>query len=109
MSVPTAPHQLRLLPAYLGVTSIEEALAHPRVGHVLWLEILVNDTIDWRNDPRSLVQEAYRTACRWYTTYRSRITDLIARSPLPADPGPIDFRELRTFEEALRYAAAHAR
>ena len=93
---------LKLLPAYLGTDSIEAALATPRGRRILWLEILVNDRLDlspWRNHPS--MQEAFQTACRWYSRYSRLITFLFNRAPLPPDLGPIDFREYRTFAEAL--------
>jgi hypothetical protein len=37
---------LKLLPAYTGATSLEEALLNPRAVRILWLEILVNDQLD---------------------------------------------------------------
>lgn len=98
---------LKLLPAYLGVPSLDEALAHPRVARILWLEILVNDAIDWTSLPHPLVQEAYRTACRWYTKYRTLISSLVPRAPLPEDLGLIDDRLYRQFAEALEFAHAH--
>jgi hypothetical protein len=100
------PHDsLRLLPAYLGTGSIAEALRSARGRRILWLEILINDQFDvtpWKQEPA--FQEVYQTACRWYTQYRGLITFLFARRPLPTDRGPIDFREYRTFAEALRFA-----
>ncbi len=96
---------LKLLPAYLGTASIEEALQTARGRRILWLEILVNDQLDltaWLHEPA--VREAYDTACRWYTHYRRLITFLLDRTPLPADPGPIDYRDYRTFAEALYFA-----
>ena len=62
---------LRLLPAYLGTDSIQEALQTTRGHRILWLENLINDKVDltpYEQDP--LFQEVYRTACRWYTQYR---------------------------------------
>lgn len=97
-----------LLPAYLGTTSVEEAVETARGRRVLWLEILLNDRLDltpWQTDPA--VQEAYHTACRWYTHYRRLLTYLFNRAPLPIDFGPIDFREYRTFAEAVYFAYAH--
>ena len=58
------PQPLKLLPAYLGVTSLDEALQHPRIARILWLEILVNHAIDWATLTHPLVQQAYQTACR---------------------------------------------
>lgn len=108
MSNPTTSPPLKILPAYLGVVSIEEALREERGRRILWLEILLNDQLDltpWQSQP--VVQEAYRTACRWYTHYRRLLNDLFHRAPLPADHGPIDFREHRTFAEAVYFAYAH--
>jgi hypothetical protein len=99
---------LILLPAYLGVSSVEEALRSERVQRVLWLEILLNDRLDltpWQAEPT--VQEAYQTACRWYTHYRRLLTHLFNRTPLPVDVGPIDFREYRAFAEAVYFAYPH--
>lgn len=98
---------LRLLPAYLGTSSIEDALRTARGRRVLWLEILVNDRLDlspWHSDPA--VQDAFLTACRWYTQYRRLITFILNRTPLPSTPGPIDSRDYRAFAEALYFAHA---
>jgi hypothetical protein len=98
---------LKLLPAYLGAPSLDEALKHPRVARILWLEILVNDAIDWTSLAHPLVQQAYRTACRWYTKYRTLISSLVPRAPLPEDLGLIDDRLYRQFAEALEFAHDH--
>lgn len=111
MSFPAAhppAARMKLLPAYLGTTSIEEALRTDRGRRILWLEILLNDQLDirpWQTNPA--MQQAYRTACRWYTHYRRLLTFLFQRTPLPADSGPIDFRDYRTFAEAVYFAYAH--
>ncbi|MGQ0810955.1 MAG: hypothetical protein ACT4OO_07000 [Nitrospiraceae bacterium] len=102
------PLPLKLLPFYLDTFSIEEAARTARGRRILWLEILLNDQLDlspWRD--HSGVQEAYQTACRWYTHYRSLITYLFNRAPLPTTPGPIDFQEYRTFAEAVCFAYHH--
>lgn len=103
-----ATPSFKLLPAYLGTTSIEDTIKTARGRRVLWLEILLNDQLDltpWQSEPA--VQEALRTACRWYTHYRRLLTYLFNRTPLPIDSGPIDFREYRTFAEAVYFAYAH--
>ena len=110
MSEPRPPIHgtLRLLPAYLGTESIQEALATARGRRILWLEILINDRFDftpWEQQPA--FREVYLTACRWYAHYGRLITFLFDRRPLPSDPGPIDFREYRSFAEALRFAYHH--
>lgn len=104
---PPAP-SLKLLPAYLGTTSIGEALASARGRRIIWLEILLNDRLDpvpWLGDPA--FREAYRTACRWYTHYRGLLTYLFNRAPLPPDSGPIDYRDYRAFAEALYFVYHH--
>ncbi len=108
MHIHSAHPLLKLLPAYLGVSSLEDALRHPRIGRILWLEILVNDSIEWTALRHPLVQEAYETACRWYTRYRSLVSGLVPRAPLPENHGPIDERLHRQLAEALEFAHAHA-
>lgn len=107
-AAPSTTSTLKLLPAYTGATSIGEALQDRRGVRLLWLEVLVNDRLDltpWLE--RREVQEAYKKACRWYTTYRSLIETLLSRAPLPADPGPVDPREYRLFAEAIRFVVGH--
>lgn len=99
---------LKLLPAYLGASSLEEAAQTARGRRVLWLEILVNDQLDPTlrlDDP--VFHTAYVTACRWYTHYRRLLTALLPRVPLPHDAGPIDPREYRIFAEALYFVCHH--
>ena len=111
MSEPISEHStapLKLLPAYLGTDSISEALRTVQGQRVLWLEILINDQLNlapWRSDPA--MQQAYQTACRWYTQYRRVLNSLFERAPLPVDSGPIDFRDYRLFAEAVYFAYAH--
>lgn len=67
-ALPSSP-ALKIVPGYTGMNSIEENLQVPRAKRLLWLEILFNDRIDFKScqhDPE--VQEAYRKACRWFTT-----------------------------------------
>lgn len=98
----------KLLPAYLNTDSVAEALGTPRGRRILWLEIIVNDQPDWslwRDDGE--FEAVYLNACRWYAHYRRLITFLFNRRPLPDDSGPIDFRDYRTFAEALKFAYHH--
>lgn len=98
----------KILTAYTGVKSLDEALRQPQAQRLLWLEILVNDRLDSAlNLEDGVVREAYQKACRWYTTYRSLIQSVLTRAPLPADPIPVDPRDYRVFVEALRFAANH--
>jgi hypothetical protein len=107
ISVDSLP--LKILSAYTGAASFEDALKSPRAVRLLWLEILVNDQLDlapWRE--REEVREAYAKACRWYHTYRSLIDSMLARSPLPYEPGPVDPRDYRVFAEVLQFVTDHA-
>lgn len=103
-------NHLKLIPAYLGTSSIEEALQTTRGQRILWLEILLNDQLDpapWLSNQDFC--NAYHTACRWYTHYQRLITYLFDRAPLPHDPGPIDFRDYRAFSEAACFVYEGAR
>ncbi len=103
------PVSLKILPAYTGLTTLEEILDNPRAVRLLWLEILVNDHLDltlWEHDPA--VKSAFEKACQWFTTYQTLINSMITRRPLPHNPQSIDFREYRVFSEALRFATAHS-
>ena len=100
--------QMKLLPAYTGLETIDEVFQNPRALRLFWLEILVNKHLDittWQNHPE--VKYANKKACQWFTTYRGLIESIIPRSPLPDDHTPIDFRAYRTFAEALRFATDH--
>jgi hypothetical protein len=102
---PASSHSLKILPAYTGLNSIEAILQVPRARRLLWLEILFNDQLDlhpWQDQPD--IQEAYRKACQWFTTYRSLIQSVLPRVSLPSDTGKIDQRDYRTFAEALLFA-----
>ena len=71
-------------------------------------EILINEHLDlssWTSDPA--VQQAYQTACRWYTQYRRLLTSLLGRTALPPDNGPIDYRDYRACAEVLSFVCAH--
>ncbi|GJL53392.1 MAG: hypothetical protein NPIRA02_05240 [Nitrospirales bacterium] len=100
---------MKLLPSYTGLTSIDKVLQSPRALRLLWLEILVNEHLDftpWQT--RSEVKNAYKKVYQWHTTYQRLIESMIPRTPLPVDHTPIDFRDYRTFAEALRFATTLA-
>lgn len=110
MSSPTAHHgTLKLLPAYTGCTSLDEALADSRSQAILWLEVLFNDQLDQAAllcHPKG--REAFDVACRWHTKFRSVIQYIAPRSPLPPNDGPLDYRHYRTFIEALHFVSPDA-
>ena len=99
---------LRRLWADIDTNAIREAIQTAQGRPMLWLEILLNDRFDcapWQSEPE--VQNAYRTACRWYTGYRRLVTFLGDRVPLPVDSRPIEDRDYRTFAEALSFVHAY--
>ena len=107
-SISVHSRPLKILSAYTGAASFEDALKDPRAIRLLWLEILVNDQLDlapWLD--REDVREAYAKACRWYHTYRSLIDSVVGRSPLPYEPGAVDPRDYRVFAEVLQFVADH--
>lgn len=110
MSSPAVRYDtLKLLPAYTGCTSLDEALADPRHQALLWLEVLFNDQLDEATLLRHQKgREAFDTACRWHTQFRSVIQFIAPRSPLPVNDGPIDYRDYRTFIEALHFVSPDA-
>ena len=68
-------------------------------------------TISWTMD--ALVRhpkgrEAFDTACRWDTQFRSLIQFIAPRSPLPLNDSPLDYRHYRTFIEALHFVSPDA-
>ena len=96
-----------VLHSYTGASTLEEALASPRAGRLLWLEILLNEQIEaWLDMTRPDIQEAYDKAYRWYTSYQTLIQQIRPRTPLPTRSGPLDPRDQRTFLEALRFVAS---
>lgn len=85
---------------------MEDILQPSRATRLLWLEILFNDQLDlqpWQDHPE--VQEAYRKACRWFTTYRSLIQSVLPGVSLPVHRGKIDQRDYRRFAETLQFLA----
>lgn len=102
----TSSHSLKILPAYTGLHAVEDILQSSRATRLLWLEILLNEQFDykpWQDHPT--IQDAYRKACRWFTTYRSLIQSVLPGVSLPPDSGRIDQRDYRTFAEALQFVA----
>jgi hypothetical protein len=95
-----------LLPAYVGVHTLREALRHPAVSKVLWLEILFNDSVGWRRYVRhAVVRRAYEKAAIWYNHFRNTIEQVRPRRPLPLVSGEWDKRDYQRFVEAVNFLA----
>jgi len=102
----TIKPSFRVIPYYTGDTTLEEILKSPKSVSVLWLEILFNDEIVWK-DYLTLpeVKAAYEKACVWYTHFKTMVSGHTGRKPLEIQTGSIDDREYRRFLEALNFVA----
>jgi len=74
---------------------------------ILWLEILLNDDIDWEGYlDIEKVRVAYNKACIWYSNFKTMIENYTGRKPLKIKKDRIDEREYRKFLEALNFVTA---
>ncbi len=97
---------LRIIPFYTGFQTLEALLEDPKSRRLLWLEILLNGDFPWEAyRDLSEVEVAFEKARIWYAHYKTMITGLVGRPPLPYKTGEIDEREIRTFQEAIYFAA----
>ncbi len=98
-------NKLRIIPFYTGFRTLEEALKDKRAEGLLWLEILFNDDIDWRELDLSVIKESYKKACLWYENFRTLIDSYIKRKPLKGKKGKVDLKEYRRFLEVLNFVS----
>lgn len=96
--------KLKIIPYYTGKETLEEALKDNKSASLLWLEILFNDDVYWKEISSPFVRKAYVAACVWYHTFRSLIDSCIKRQPLEFMQGKIDSAGVRKFQEALNFA-----
>lgn len=96
-------NKLKLIPFYTGKETLSQALKDDKSSSLLWLEILLNDGIRWKEIKYSAVKEAYVKACVWYHSFKSLINSCIEREPLEFRRGKVDFAEYRRFQEALNF------
>ncbi len=98
---------LKVIPFYTGAETLEEVLKDKKSSHLLWLEILLNDTLDWESYLRiKEVRMSYEKACIWYTNFRTLLENYIHRKPLERKNERIDKREYRKFLEALTFVSS---
>jgi hypothetical protein len=98
--------KLIIIPAYTGCATLDEAMRDQKARGFLWLEILLNDSIDWSKKLRSkTLKKSFQKACRWYGKFKSLIEAHFKRAPLKTSSGPIDDREYRRFIEALTFVS----
>ncbi|MBI5206390.1 MAG: hypothetical protein HY934_01215 [Candidatus Firestonebacteria bacterium] len=99
-------YQLKIIPFYTGIQTIEEALHDKKSLDLLWLEILLNDTVDWESFlNKNEINNSYEIACIWYSNFKTIITNYIHRKPLMEKKGKIDDRVYRKFLEALNFVS----
>lgn len=96
--------KLRIIPFYTRDESLEAALVNPKSLRLLWLEILINESIPWEEYlDRSEVSVAYEKACAWYSQFKTMVEGHAGKRSLPLRKGNVDMREYRTFLEALNF------
>ncbi|MDO8749136.1 MAG: hypothetical protein Q7J72_08515 [Candidatus Omnitrophota bacterium] len=96
-------NKLKIIPFYTGKETLKQALKDDKSSSLLWLEILFNDGICWKEIKYSAVKEAYVKACVWYHSFKSLINGCLKREPLEFRRGKVDFAEYRRFQEALNF------
>ena len=98
--------KLRIIPFYTGDESLEAALVNPKSLRLLWLEILINESIPWEEYlDRSEVNVAYEKACAWHGQFKTMVEGHAGRRSLPLRKGNVDMREYRTFLEVLNFVS----
>jgi len=100
---------LKIIPHYTGKKDLKEILEDRKSLSMLWLEILLNDSLDWHGylDTEE-IKIAYEKSCIWYGHFRNVIESSIKRRPLEKKEGKIDDRELRKFLEALNFVSTRS-
>lgn len=100
---------LQILPFYTGDRTLQTALQNPKSLRLLWLEVLFNDRVRWKDHlDRPEVRIAYEKACVWYGRYRTMIEGHSGKKMLERRPGDVDMREYRTFLEALHFVSGRS-
>lgn len=98
--------KLRIIPFYTGDESLEVVFANSKSLRLLWLEILINESIPWEEYlDRSEVSVAYEKACAWYSQFKTMVEGHAGKRSLPLRKGNVDMREYRTFLEVLNFVS----
>lgn len=101
--------KIKILSTYTGkkYKNIRDILNDVTAKNVLWLEILVNDNINWEfyiNNP--LIRKNYLKASKWYSNFKTLLEICgINRKPLKTFSGKVDMRDYRKFIEVLYYVS----
>ena len=98
---------LKIIPFYTSCSTLDEALQDPNARKLLWLEILLNDAIQWKDEQsRPGVKIATDKARRWYGHFKSLLAaHRIRQRSLKPLAGKIDFRDYRRFLEAVHFVS----
>ncbi len=100
------PDTLKILPYYTGAKTLDEIRNDRKSLDLLWLEILLNDEVDWEGLLKDgNISTAHRKASLWYSNFSALIDGLVGRKPLRHRKGKVDMREYRKFIEAIRFVA----
>ncbi|OGB90874.1 hypothetical protein A2625_07535 [candidate division WOR-1 bacterium RIFCSPHIGHO2_01_FULL_53_15] len=95
--------KLKIIPKYTGCETLEEAIKNRQAKELLWLEILLNDGINWQ---KKAPKAQFKKARIWFTHFKTLITGLTHRRALKPISGKLDYRDHRKFLEGLYFAAA---
>lgn len=96
--------KLKIIPYYTGKEFLEEALKDKRSLNLLWLEILLNDTINWKRYLfNKEIRLAYEKASVWYSNFKSIVESYLHRKPLKIKKERINSGDYRRFLEALNF------
>ncbi len=101
--------KIKILTTYTGkkYKNIREILNDATAKNILWLEILVNDSINWEvylNNP--IIRKNYFKASKWYNNFKTLLEICkINRKPLKTVTGKVDMRDYRKFLEVLYYVS----
>ncbi|MBI5701275.1 hypothetical protein HZC34_05485 [Candidatus Saganbacteria bacterium] len=98
--------KLKIIPYYTGCGTLQEASKNKKARELLWLEILLNDSIAWKTKlSTGSFRKSYKKACLWYGNFVSFINAHIKRAPLKAVHGHIDAKDYRKFVEAITFVS----
>ncbi len=97
---------LKLIPYYTGKKNLEEVMADKKSRDLLWLEILLNDDVDWENKlSDDDLKQSYDKACVWYGNFKTMLEHAVKRKSLQSKKGAINQKEYRKFIKAINFVA----
>jgi hypothetical protein len=91
-------NRLKIIPKYTGCETLEAAVKNRQAKELLWLEILLNDGINWQ---KKAPKAQFNKARLWFTHFKTLITGLTHRRSLKPISGKLDYRDYRKFIKGL--------